>query len=124
MSQAAELRQLRAALRCTCGTPDMAECGTCGFKWCDQCFPCPSARSPCEHAHAAPKPPRTTTDRLTALEAAARALLRAEGTTISIPRRERVCTYCSGKTDHAANPGCPVHLARLALRSTTRRNPT
>jgi hypothetical protein len=28
--------------------PDLMECGTCEFRWCARCHPCPSARSWCE----------------------------------------------------------------------------
>lgn len=28
--------------------PDYATCGTCGFRWCMRCHPCPAARSWCE----------------------------------------------------------------------------
>jgi hypothetical protein len=31
--------------------PEISTCGTCDFKWCSRCEPCPSARTPCEVIH-------------------------------------------------------------------------
>lgn len=53
------------------------------------------------------------------LREVAEALLAAEGESLSIPRRQRVCSYCSGPTNHAENPACPVHLARWVLTAVT-----